>query len=320
MNKFKLLFATCLLFQASFSTASDESETAIKWLHKMVSAVQMLNYEGEFIYLHDKQLESLSIVHQYSAGVERERLVSLNGEAREILRQGSEVTCVWPETKSVIIEQGGLKKSFPSTFPMDLHSLDESYVFKFGPEDRVAGRAVHVVTIMPKDGFRYGFKLWLDDETALPLKSIRLDETNQAIEQIMYTSILVNTVIDDSKLKLQSMGRTYSWTINEATQNNEKKLTHWEVAKMPVGFILQRAKMVSIPHATDLVEHLIYTDGLATVSAYIESGVGAGPLTGSSNMGALSAYGVSKGHYFITVVGEVPAVTVKTIASSIARQ
>jgi sigma-E factor negative regulatory protein RseB len=308
-----------LLAQLLVGVAQASSDDAINWLNKMVDAVQMLNYEGTFVYLHDNQLETMSITHQYAAGLESEKLVSLNGEAREILRQGSQVTCVWPNSKSVIIELGKVTKSFPVSLPMDLQSLENVYRFQLGKEQRVANRTAQIVNIIPNDDLRFGFKLWLDKKTALPLKSIRLDEKGNTIEQILYTSLQVVDLIETNKLEIKSMGQSYSWVINDDKTEARPVSTSWQVKNLPVGYMLQQAKMEQVPYNDSLVEHLVYTDGLATVSVYIEPDSTVAASMGSSRMGALSAYGMPHGNYFVTVVGEVPEMTLKVIAKSLVK-
>jgi len=312
----RLWIGGCLLGCLGIAQAED---SAITWLNRMVKASQMLNYEGTFIYLHDKQLETMSIVHQYDGVMERERLVSLNGEAREIIKQGDAVTCIWPNSKSVIVDHG-IKKAFPAVLPLDLSVLMSIYRFSLVREERVVERLAQVVRIQPKDLYRYGYHLWLDKLTALPLKSARLNHQGEPIEQIMYTSLKVVDHIDRDKLTSKMMGRAFSWTVNNYNTEADMAKTAWKVVKLPSGFVLSRATMEQVAHSDELVEHLVYSDGLASISVYIEKQAGGASLAGASQMGALTAYGMSKQGYFITVVGEVPKVTTQLIAESMVKQ
>ena len=307
---------SCLLASVGLSHANGE---AMDWLNRMVQASQTLNYEGTFIYLHDNQLETMSVVHQYDGVMERERLVSLNGEAREIIKQGDAVTCVWPNSKSVMVEHG-IKKTFPSSLPSDLTALKAVYRFTLAGEERVAERLAQIVRIQPKDEYRYGYQLWLDRLTALPLKSIRTGHQGQPVEQIMYTSLQVVDQIDREKLRSKVLGQSFSWVVNNYNAQADIATTAWKVMKLPSGFVLSNATMEQVSHSDELVEHLVYSDGLATISVYIEKQTGKAALAGSSQMGALTAYGVSTQGHFITVVGEVPHVTTQLMATSMAKQ
>ena len=76
-------------------------ESARQWLNEMSSAMQALDYDGTFVYLHDNKLETMRIIHQVTEGGEKERLVSLTGSPREVLRDDRVVTCIMPDSKSV---------------------------------------------------------------------------------------------------------------------------------------------------------------------------------------------------------------------------
>mgnify|MGYP003423167329 CR=1 FL=1 len=70
---------------------------------RMHQAGRSLDYDGTFVYQHGDQLESLRIVHKTGAGGARERLVSLNGAPREIIRTDNEVRCYLPDESAVLI-------------------------------------------------------------------------------------------------------------------------------------------------------------------------------------------------------------------------
>jgi sigma-E factor negative regulatory protein RseB len=62
----------------------------------------------------------------------------------------------------------------------------------------------------------------------------------------------------------------------------------------------------------------VYSDGLASVSVFIErSGDPVPVAAGYSSLGAINTYSTLRGGYQITVVGEVPASTVRQIAASV---
>ena len=54
------------------------ADPAMDWVQKMSSAMRNLNYRGDFVYLHDNQLESMRISHYTDENGEKERLISLN--------------------------------------------------------------------------------------------------------------------------------------------------------------------------------------------------------------------------------------------------
>jgi len=95
----------------------------------------------------------------------------------------------------------------------------------------------------------------------------------------------------------------------------------WTAAWLPPGFMLTQRSHHPMPSDAVDVEHLVFTDGLATVSVYVEpESPGKEPLTGHSSMGAVNAHGSRSGDYRITVVGEVPRATVERIGTSMQRR
>jgi sigma-E factor negative regulatory protein RseB len=88
----------------------------------------------------------------------------------------------------------------------------------------------------------------------------------------------------------------------------------WQPAKLPPGF--QLASHNRKTGSEGVYEHMVYSDGLAAVSVYVEQ-QGAGPAIrqGVSQLGTNNAYTRNLGELQITVIGEVPAITVKSIAN-----
>ncbi|MBT5231773.1 MAG: hypothetical protein HOM11_16025 [Methylococcales bacterium] len=309
----------CFALLLAASSLAQANPEAIQWLERMVSSSQMLNYDGTFIYMHGKQLEAMSIVHRYDGDQEHERLLSLNGEAREVVRKGNNVTCIWPDSQKVMVDHG-VKKTFPAKLPADLVALTPVYEFKMLGEARIAQRITQIVQIKPRDRYRYGFKLWLDKETALPLRSIRTDSVGQPIEQVMYTDFTLQPKAGLQKTLPRIMGKSYSWVINDDNNEMSSATTHWTFSQLPAGFTLKRVIMEQMPNVAEKVERLVFSDGLSTISVYIEKKQGKAPLSGGSKMGAMTAFGVNKEGYYITAVGEVPQITTRLLASALKLQ
>lgn len=88
---------------------------------------------------------------------------------------------------------------------------------------------------------------------------------------------------------------------------------------LPAGFEQDMTRIHQIPTSIMPVEHRIYSDGLASVSVFIEKNAEKGEdnLFGGSHMGAVNAHGRTLNGYHVTVVGEVPQATVKMIGESV---
>ncbi len=287
---------------------------------RMHQAGLSLDYEGTFVYQHGDQLESLRIVHKAGSGGVRERLASLNGAPREIIRTDSEVRCYLPDENAALIEHRRAdKRSFPALLPDSLVQLKNNYRIQVGKEGRIAGRKAVSVHIKPRDAYRYGYLLWADEASGLLLKASLLNEHGGVIEQYMFTQVSIGKPIAESELKPQYPTRGVAW--QRADDETPALPTgQWTATQLPAGYTLSARMMRRLPARKQPVEHLVYTDGLAVVSVFIEKAgdeANANVLSGLTHMGAVHAFGkVVDGHQ-VTVVGEAPALTVDMIGESV---
>lgn len=298
------------------------ADTASAWLDKMEEAVEHLNYDGTFVYQHDDQLEAVRILHQSDPKGERERLVSLNGADREVIQNGGEITCYLPDQKSVMVGSSQPRKPYPPALPDDTSQLTKYYRLALGPSERMAGLEARIVTIAPRDAYRYGYRLWLEESNGMPLKFDLIDEHGTPVEQMMFTSIQFLPKIPEELLQTSLNSTGFVWHRDaEETGDTPLKNTGWVVTRLPDGFMLTHDSRHPMPDSKDVAEHLVYSDTLASLSVYIEqAGDDKKMLNGVSRMGAANAYGgIVDGHH-VTVVGEVPAATVRMVGESIRYQ
>ena len=141
---------------------ADEERDVQALLQGMIEAVQTLDYQGTFVYLQNNQLESMQITRLQGAEGPRERLVSLNGSRREVVREAGILTCFLPDSQALLIDKQISAKRIPELPSLSLDGLSRHYSFRFLGEDRVAGRQARVVAIIPRDAYRYGYRLYLD--------------------------------------------------------------------------------------------------------------------------------------------------------------
>lgn len=313
-----LLLATIL----DVRSARASEATAHHWLAKMADAVQTLNYDGTFVYRNGDQIESMRIIHRASPGGERERMFSLTGAAREVLRDKEKVTCIFPDNQSVVVAKSRPRSVTPRIFdPKD--DFAKFYRLSTHPGDRVAGRETAMVLVAPADDYRYGYRLWLDKVTGLMLKSELVSADGISLEQIVYTNLRLPAHIPDHLLEPAASGEGYTWYSNDAPlkQAGAQSDGRWTIGWVPDGFRMSDHAFDPSSVSSRSVEHVVYSDGLASMSVFIEHLDGAKErLEGHSSMGAINAYGSVVGDFQITVVGEVPDITVERVAKSVARQ
>ena len=305
-----------LLFAAGPLSAQEEAR---RWLEDMSAAIRTLDYDGTFVYLHDGKLEAMRIIHQVDGGVEKERLVSLTGSAREVLRDNKAVTCIMPDSKSVMVGQSRQPQRFHEV-PGNLNALLQHYRLEVLGDDRIAGHMARVVAIMPRDAYRYGYRFWIDKSSKMLLKSALTDVDGEAIEQVMFTRLVLGQNVVEADLEPSLSGKEFNWYRQSDSRTQEasgSETPGWDVQPRPGGFRMTDYQQRRMRPESSGTEHLVFSDGLATVSVYVESvAADSEPFGGLSSMGAVHAFGAVADGYQITVVGEVPAVTVEMMARS----
>ena len=175
---------------------------------------------------------------------------------------------------------------------------------------------------MPRDDYRYGYRLWLHETTGLPLKAQLLDRAGRVVEQIMFTEVEIRDRIPAEAVRASRDTAGYRWerAIKASPPRQDGARPRWVAGELPPGFsqIAARAKLV--PGATMPTEQFVFSDGLATVSVFVDMGPpAAGEGEGLSTMGATNAFTAMQGDYLVTAVGEVPPRTVELIARNMRR-
>ncbi len=300
--------------------ANENEQTARQWLDKVATAAQQFNYQGTFIYRRDDQLVAMRIIHVSDSAGQRERLVSLNGAVREVIRDSNGIICVLPERKQFTLGRGGAQKHFPAKSFEHVTDFSKYYRFTMGGTDRIAGRLTHMVLIEPRDGYRYGYRVWVDEKTGLLLQSDLVNEKGVALEQMMFTAIDVLSAPTDDMLSAVSMEGLITEKVSPVKPPAvAADASTWKLAALPRGFVV--AERYHHPGDDDApaLEHIVLTDGMASVSVFVEPlDSKEQPFEGSSQMGAVNAYGSVVDSHQLTVVGEVPMATVQMIGRSVA--
>ena len=310
---------TVLLISIITGTASAADPSALDLLTSMQTAGEKLNYHGTLIYIQDGQAQSMRIVHKIDDDGEFERVVSLNGSLREVIRSNDVVSCFLPDANAVTISRGQFAGDVLSKVAAnDFGVLQNYYEFQRESTGRVAGLEAKIIRIKPKDEFRYGYRLWLEKQTDLLLKSDLLNRDDNVLEQAMFADVSIVNYIPQEMLKpsIAGEGLEHFEHDNSMVDAAEFK-TDWRLGDIPAGFEVKKLGRRSFEGDDQSVEHWVVSDGLASVSIYIEKLVDdSEKFDGASQLGAMNIYGRSLDGYQITVIGDVPTVTAKNIAQS----
>ncbi|MGE5028002.1 MAG: MucB/RseB C-terminal domain-containing protein, partial [Betaproteobacteria bacterium] len=302
--------------QADVASQAD----ALGWLNKVAAAAHQLSYSGTYIYQYGDQVETSRITHIKDESGEHEKLEALDGSPREVIRNNDEVLCFKPENNtSVVVEKRKIEKSFPALLPKQLGGITENYRVSLGELDRTAGYPCRVVILEPKDQYRYRHKLWTDQVSGLLLKASTLNEKNEVVGQFAFTQIKIGGQIDKESLKPKIAGRkvVVSSEPADATELQQADLT-WVVKPLPPGFNQVTIMKRMMPGKEVPVKHLVFSDGMATVSVFIERLAGGmKSVQGVSRQGMVNVYTRTLEGHRITVLGEVPAITVTQIGNAV---
>ena len=320
MTKLPKRFKQSVILLAGLVALDVSAQDVRGWLNRMNRAIEELSYEGTFVHVRGTSAETLHIVHRYDAGHVSERIVSLDGVGREIIRQKDEIQCILPDQRIVLLEDTRHASPLVSAVPNYSEELEPHYEFSVVKSARVAKRPTQVFRIDPKDEFRYGYVVWLDHETAMPLKAQLRDEMDEVLEQIHFTEFEVVDSIPSTAFQSTIDTEGFTW-FHPPESDGKKPLILWRATDAPSGFELSVAKHSPIAGSKYPVEHLVYSDGLATVSVFIEDPETEAEVTeGFSRVGSANAYSLTLSGRKVTAMGEVPRQTVRIIATSLATE
>ena len=308
--------ALALLLIAPFAVAQDANAL----LTRAAAAARLLNYTGTLVYQHAGRVETTRLVHLNDAGSEFEKLVNLEGPAREVIRSKGEVRCYYPDAKVVRIEPRTFRNAFPSLSPQQQKALTEYYELRKAEPDRVAGLDAQAWLFEPKDGLRYGQKLWFERTTGLLLKARIQNERSEPVEQFTFTDIAIGGKVDREMVRPTWPPEPAAWQVHEAgPAEADAADTGWTVRAAPPGFSRVAEGYRTLRGKRSPVAHIVYSDGLVAVSVFVEPAGGVHPV-GLLQQGGVNVFVRDADGYVVTALGEAPAMTIRQIANSVARR
>jgi sigma-E factor negative regulatory protein RseB len=326
VNDFRRWSGAILVVCGGIAAADDGPQD---WLNRMARATQQVSYQGTLVHTCDGVVDVVQVVHRIENGRVTERITSHDVAGREIIRNSEEVMCILPEQNSVVVESRH-DRSQPEGSPigkMPSFSNVDTATYKLAmlQPDRIAGQDTEVVAVRPVDEYRYGYRLWLDRKRAMPLKFELMGETGETLEQILFTDIEYSDEIPAAdvspSIPMDTFRRQQSTVSVEPAvgiDGSREGLVQWRATELPAGFKLTVRRSKTVLGSAQPIEQLVYSDGLGSVSVFIETGVAEAELAeGLSRFGATNAYTTTMEDRLITAIGYVPVRTVKLIALSV---
>lgn len=305
--------AACVV-SARAQPTGNQNRSDEAWLQAIQSAAQRTNYSGTIFYQQGAEVRVSRIVHQFDGVASRERLQVLDGERREYIRKADEVQCLLPEARRVIVEKRPLGSNFPALSTAAPADILRSYLLRRGPVERVADVECQVIVLEPKDGVRYGYKLWVERTTGLLLRAQMLNERQDVIEQMAFTDVHLGETLDLTRVK--PSWSTDGWRVEKVETRPVDFASRWTL-DLPEGFRQLSALTRRFAGGGRDTWQAVYSDGLATFSVFVEAERGSIGANQARKRGPINAYVHLIGDTMVTVVGEVPPETVKGVALSV---
>lgn len=310
-----LLLVSVPMTAVATVNGNDDVDTARVQIQRMVDAADAIGFRGLLVHVQGDHIESLELVRWIDNGVQ-ERIHTLRGPEREVLRHESGMRWAMPDRGVVVHDQRPRPQGrFTSISRDQLAVLDDLYTLEHGGLDRVAGREAHVIGLIPRDGYRYSYRLWVDAETGLLLASQCLSEDDTVIEQFMFVQLDFDPD-EQAREPVIAIDGLAEVTGHDAEPVASRESPRWHADNLPPGFTLLRHGRRPAPGGVFDVDFLLYGDGFAAVSVYIAPGENL-DFTGYSRHGATRIAATTIDGHHVTLVGEVPKQTLERLLTGL---
>jgi sigma-E factor negative regulatory protein RseB len=314
MHKMLILLLATLPGLSAQAAAQSPAEAGQAWLQRWLVADQQ-SYQGTFVYERNGNFSTYGIWHRLDAGGRvRERLLQLDGPAQEVLRVDAQVQCMSTPQAKQFEPVAGLRLLQVSAVQLAAH-----YEARVLGQSRVAGHEAVVLALLPRDQYRYALELHLDQQSGLLLKSLLLNEQGQLLERFQFTRLDSRSPL--SAAALQPSADCLSVPVAPLDSVTPAVASRWRAGWLPPGFSLNLVQQRSAQGANQALTWLMFSDGLARFSLFIEALPHAAAEDLQSQLGptvivSRQMPGAS-GSVLVTLVGEVPLAAAERVLQSI---
>jgi sigma-E factor negative regulatory protein RseB len=260
---------------ASNQVLNAPDEDAERLLKRMASAMQTTNYEGLLLHMRGGEARSMRVFHRYDAEQgEREHLLSLDGKPFEVIQDSQGCICVWPQSRFIVIGQApAFNGRLSAERFAETRSLSAFYTIARQDYARVGGIACRLVKLEPTDAYRFAYRLCIHEPSAM-LLNLEVFDGERRLELSQFTQLRVqkNKDADDMRIFTNTEGfRVVEDKRPVSTEPTQAAFqTSWVATQLPPGYRLRSADLRNSPHTQKPLEQLIFSDGLGSVSVFIE--------------------------------------------------
>ncbi|MGD8112110.1 sigma-E factor regulatory protein RseB [Vibrio sp. NTOU-M3] len=311
----KILISVLTLLSLNVNTAFADDKPAEALLHQMNEASQHLNFELSYILIKKNSIEPLLYRHARPKESDQQlaHLVYLSGPMREVIRRGKEISYIETGAEPFTIESGNMVAPTIPLLNSNVEQLSRYYDFVQVGRAREAGTACQVLRVVPKDGLRYSYVLWVDEKSKLPLRADLVDRDGEILEQYRTISYSVNDRIADI---LSGLNDAKLPEVLSLPKGNLRE-TFWSVGWIPDGFEPKELNRYRMSVTERMVESQMYSDGLFNFSVYVSNSDNHSLKGQLVRQGRRTLHSYVKGNAEISVIGDIPPATAKRIAQSV---
>ena len=307
---------------AACAAQAAPGEDPLAWLQRAAQAARATSYAGTFVHTNGDRTSTVRISHSLAGNDEHERIEPLDGPAYEIVRKNDEMYCYFPDAKTVRLDRRVTARFFPDLLSGPTNSVATSYDVKLGATERVLGYECRWIRLEPRDAMRHGLGLCSESATGLVLRARTLNDKRQPIEHYTFTDLKIGPQATRSDTKSLFEARVKRWMSDSQPREEARASdTGWSVSNPPAGFFKVAELRRTLPNREQPVSQLIYSDGVASLSVFVEPNHAPSRNAEASNEdGATSFFVRPMGDTLVSVLGEVPLATAQQVARSVARR
>lgn len=312
------LYVVTTFVLALFNVGVQADQTLWSLVWASHEQAKLMNYSGLLITESGQYSQTSKLLHQASLnGGEFEILERLDGQPAKWIRHNDQIQCIIPDQKMILTERRHTSTTFPQIFvgPNGAAPLEAFYNISELTGRRVAGRSVRVLKLMPKDDLRYEYRLYLDRENHLLMRSELYSLEGEVLENIGFKEISFEPVLlENPALTKAGPGWRTNSTVVKTLLTTELP---YNLPETLFGF--KKADTVCrVKGKDDQIHQTVYSDGLSTLSVFIHKTQTNHSLPQMSmRHGAVMSKSENKGDYLITVLGEVPEKTLGLFLKSV---
>ena len=304
---YSCLLAFFALFTATWAWAAvcpDTDPRALSLLDKMSRNIQQISYHGVATLQRDGDMQVLQLSHVVDQDSSAERLTELTGQGAQVERATHPLDCIHPGQQ--MLRLGAALQAGDC-------NIARQYRLRVSGGERIAGRNAVRIEVDPRDMYRFGYIMYLDQETGLLLKSETIGRGSRVLEKFQFAHLSYNEAMPEiSGVTVTHQARhpdPHTQTISAPVSRA------WTVSWLPRGF-------TPADRSLGISGRRTYTDGLAVFSVFLEDlkheiRPGEGLVRDGGTTSYTRGMLVAGEPVLVTVVGDVPVNTARLVADSI---